>query len=352
MLKTVEALCAGHSDKICDQIADGIVDEYLRRDPESRLDLKVLGSHGMVMIGGEVNSTADFDVAALAKQIYREIGYFDEIEVFVNVENSSSEIKSVRGSYDTVVVNGYATRETREFLPLPLVLANGLVRRLDDLRRLDPAFHWLGADGKAQVVMEGKKVSTVTLLASHAPDVSPLDVQAKLLERVVAPVIGGEEAQIFINPIGSFSVQGFQAEAGASGRRAAADFYGGLIPHGDCSPIGKDPQRAERAGAYMARFAAKQLVKQGLADSVVVSLTYTLGRNEPIVVDVKSTTPTLPRGVATPSPGVGRGSLLEHVKQNYDFNLETIVEQLKLKKPRYRSISVYGQFGRDGLPWE
>lgn len=336
-MKSVESLCAGHPDKICDQIADGIVDEYLRRDPESRLDIKVFGSHGMMMIGGEVNSSADFDVAALAKQIYREIGYFDEIEVFVNIGASSVEIKNARGSLDTVVVNGYATRETREFLPLPFVLAQGLVRRLDDLRRLDPAFHWLGADGKAQVVMEGKKVAAVTLLASHASDVSPIDVQAKLLERVVASIVGNENAQIFINPIGPFSTQGFQSNAGVSGCRPAADFYGGLIPHGDGSPIGKDSRRAERAGAYMARFAAKQLVKQGTADSVMVSLTYTLSRAEPIAIEVKSSNKT---------------DLTDYVKQNYNFNLDAIVEQLDLKKPRYRSVSVYGQFGREGVPWE
>lgn len=337
MLKTVEALCAGHPDKICDQIADGIVDEYLRRDPESRLDIKVIGSHGMMMIGGEVNSTADFDVAALAKQIYREIGYLDEIEVFVNVEESSSEIKKISGSLDTVVVNGFATRETREFLPLPLILARGLVRRLEDLRRLDPSFHWLGPDGKAQVIMEGKKVVAVTLLAGHAADVASLDVQTRLLERVIAPVIGGEDAQIFINPIGQFSVQGFQAAAGVSGSRSAADFYGGLIPHGDSSPIGKDPRRAERAGAYMARFVAKQLVKEGKADSVVVSLTYTLGRVEPMAIEAKSS---------------NKVDLTNHVKQSYNFNLDSIVEKFDLKKPRYRSVSVYGQFGHDGLPWE
>jgi len=339
MLKAVEALAAGHPDKICDQIADGIVDEYLRRDQDSRIDIKVLGSHGMVMVGGEVNSTADFDVAALAKQIYREIGCLDEIEVFVNVENSSEEMKTARGSYDTVVVNGYATRETREFLPLPLVFAQGLVRRLDDLRKLDPTFHWLGADGKAQVIMNGKKVSTVTLLASHTSDVSPMDVRTKLLERVISPVIGGEDAQIFINPLGSFSTQGFQSDAGASGRRTAADFYGGLIPHGDCSPIGKDPQRAERAGAYMARFVAKQLVKEGKADSVVISLAYTLGRSEPVMIDVKSAK-------------TGEENILQYVKDNYNFNLDAIVEKFDLKKPRYRAVSIYGQFGREGLPWE
>ncbi|HBR80988.1 MAG: S-adenosylmethionine synthase [Candidatus Uhrbacteria bacterium GW2011_GWE2_45_35] len=343
MLKAVEALASGHPDKICDQIADGIVDEYLRRDPESRLDIKVLGSHGMIMIGGEVNSTADFDVAALAKQIYAEIGYQDEVEVFVNVEPSSEEMLKTVGSYDTVVVNGYATRETREFLPLPFVLAQGLVRRLDDLRKLDPMFHWLGEDGKAQVVMDGKKIFAVTLLASHAADVSPNDVKANLLARVIYPIIGSDDVQIFINPIGSFSSRGFQADAGASGRRPAADFYGGLIPHGDASPIGKDPLRAERAGAYMARYVAKYLVSQGLAESAMVTLVYTLGRSEPIMIEV--------RAVGEKSRGA-KMDFTNLVKEKFDFKLESIVKKLDLKKPRYRSVAVYGQFGREGVPWE
>jgi S-adenosylmethionine synthetase len=237
---------------------------------------------------------------------------------------------------DTVIVNGYATRETREFLPLPYVLAQGVVRRLDDLRKLDPQFHWLGADGKAQMMMEGKKVKAVTLLASHASDVAPLEVQARLLERVVSPIIGGEEAKIFINPLGRFSGQGFQVEAGVSGRHSDVDFYGGLIPHGNASPIGKDPRRAERAGAYMARFVAKQLVKERKAEAVMVSLVYTLGKNEPVGIEVKG----------------GKVELTEFVKQNFNFNLDDIVEKFDLKKPRYRSLSVYGQFGHDGLPWE
>jgi len=342
-MKAVEALAAGHPDKVCDQIADGIVDEYLRRDPESRLDIKVLGSHGMIMVGGEVNSTADFDVANLAKQIYAEIGYKDEVEVFVNVEPSTEEMKAVIGSYDTVVVNGYATRETREFLPLPYVLAQSLVRRLDDLQKLDPAFHWLNVDGKAQVIMEGKKVSVVTLLASHSSEVSLIDVQTKILERIISPVIGGESAKIFINPSGPFSSCGFQADTGISGHRPANDFYGGLIPHGDASPIGKDPMRAERAGAYMARYVAKQLVSQGLAESALVSLVYTLGHLEPVAIEV--------RAVAEKSQGT-KMDFTNLVKEKYNFNLESIVKQFDLKKPQYRAIAVYGQFGREGLLWE
>jgi S-adenosylmethionine synthetase len=340
MFKAVEALAAGHPDKICDQIAEGIVDEYLRRDPESRLDIKVLGSHGMMMIGGEVNSAADFDIANLAKQIYREIGYPDDLEVFVNVESSSEEMKIAKGSYDTVVVNGYATRETREFLPLSFVWAQSLVKRLDDLRRLDPAFHWLQPDGKVQVVMDGKKIKAITLLASHVENKPGLEIQNNLIERVISPIIRDEGGQFFVNPLGSFVSHGFQADAGASGRRAANDFYGGLIPHGDGSPIGKDPLRAERAGAYMARFVAKNLVANNFADSVVVSLAYTLGRSEPIMIEAQT------------SVREKNEAAKKFVLDNFNFKLESIVEKLDLKKPRYRAVSVFGQFGRDGVPWE
>ncbi|KKR84781.1 MAG: S-adenosylmethionine synthase [Candidatus Uhrbacteria bacterium GW2011_GWF2_41_16] len=343
MSKAVESVMSGQSDKICDQIVDAIVDEYLRRDPESRVDLKVLGSHGMIMIGGEVNSRADFDLAGLAKMVYRDIGYTDDAEVFVNVEPLSEEMSSVVGAADTVVVHGYATRETREFLPLPLVYAHALARRMDDLRKTDPTFHWLGPDGKVQIVMEQKKVIAVTLLAQHAKDVLPRDVQARLLERVVSPIIGkDEEVQIFINPIGSFVTGGFQADTGMSGQKSSVDFYGGLIPHGDVGLSGKDPGKVERAGSYMARFVAKQLVKEGWADAILISLAYTLGRAEPVMIDVKAS--GLKRENAS--------SLVNFVKKEYDFRPDAIVERLDLKKPCYRATAVYGHFGREGFPWE
>jgi S-adenosylmethionine synthetase len=343
MPKAVESVMAGQPDKVCDQIADAIVDEFLRRDPESRVDVKVLGSHGMVMVGGEVNSSADLDLSALVKQVYRDIGYTDDIEVFVNVESASREMATARGATDTVVVNGYATRETREYLPLPLVYAHSLARRVDDLRRTDPLFHWLGPDGKVQVIAEKKKIIGVTILAQHAADMEPRDVQTHVLDRVIAPVIGDAGTQIFINPLGPFVTAGFHADAGGSGRKLSVDFYGGLLPHGDGSLSGKDPGKAERAGAYMARFMAKNLVAQDLAESVFISLAYTMGRSEPVVIDVKASV-TKSRGT-TPD-------LTNLVKQKYDLRLEAIVERLDLKKPRYRATAVYGHFGKEGLPWE
>ncbi|NBX41543.1 MAG: hypothetical protein EBR15_09040, partial [Gammaproteobacteria bacterium] len=197
MRKAAEAVTQGHPDKICDQIADAIVDEFLRRDQSSSVNVRVLGSHGMLMIGGDVRSSADFDLASIAKQVYADIGCADDLEVFTNIQASSEPGEATA---HTAVVNGYATRETREMLPRAFVYATNLARRLDDVRKTDPTFAWLMPDGKAQVVTERDRVTSITLLAAHAPSVAQLDVQNALVERVVTPLVGGEGAQFFVNP--------------------------------------------------------------------------------------------------------------------------------------------------------
>ncbi len=343
MRKTVESTLQGQSDKVCDQIADAIVDEYLRRDKEAHVDVNVMGSHGMLMIGGEVHSTADFDIGAIARDVYKQIGYTDEIEVFVNIEDQSTEMKrSAHGVQDTVVVNGYATAETRERLPRPLVFAHNVARRIDDLRKTDPAFSWLRPDGKIQLIMDKDQVHAVTILVSHHLNIKDKDVQTALLERVVVPMLG-EGIQIYINPIGSFTDVCFRADGGVSGHKIHVDTYGGLIPHGDGVMSGKDPMRVERAGMYMARAAAKYLVDQDLVTAALVNVVYTLGRNEPIHLHVVGTGEK------------SRGSKIDFtnlIKQQFDFRPEAIVERLDLVKPIYQSTAVYGSFGRDGLPWE
>ncbi len=344
MKKTVESVTAGNPDKVCDQIADAIVDEYLRRDQEARVDVSVLGSHGMFMIGGEVNSTADFDVGALAKQVYSQIGYQDDVEMFVNIDDQSEEMKRTgKGASDTVVVNGYATRETRERLPRPVVFAHNLARRIDDLRTTDPSFSWIRPDGKVQLVMDRDRVSAVTLLVSHHLSIEEKSVRTSLLDKVITPILGEEGIQIFINPIGPFTIVGFRADSGASGRKSAADTYGGLIPHGDHSLSGKDPMKAERCGAYMSRFVARYLVDQELCTSALVNVVYTMGRAEPIHIHAVGT------------PAKSRGSkvdLTNLIKDKFDFRPEAIVERLGLRKPLYRATALYGHFGRDGFPWE
>ncbi len=344
MRKAVECVTAGHPDKVCDQIADAIVDEYLRRDPGASVNVNVLGAHGMLMVGGVVSSSADFDIAALAQQVYAEIGYADEIQVFANIEPiSESWKKGMKTASDTVVVNGYATRETRERLPRPFVFASHLARRLDDMRRTDPLFSWLLPDGKVQVIMEKERVMSVTVLAAHKENIDVNEVRLAILERVIGPVVGTDEPQLHVNPLGVFTVCGFQACSGSSGRKLANDTYGGLIPFGDSVLSGKDPSRAERAGAYMARYAARWIVDQDLASSAVVNVAYVTGRAEPILLEAA--------GVSDKS----RGAKMDYaalIRKQFDFRPEAIVERLGLRTPLYRASAVYGQFGRSGFPWE
>lgn len=343
MHKTVESTLQGQPDKVCDQIADAIVDEYIRRDKEAHVDVNVMGSHGMMMIGGEVHSTADFDIGAIARDVYKQIGYTDEIEVFVNVEDQSAEMKRIQnGANDTIVVNGYATNETRERLPRALVFAHNLARRMDDMRRNDPTFSWLRPDGKVQLTMHRDKVEMVTILASHHLNIKERDVQTALLDYVVVPILG-EGIQIYINPSGSFTDVCFRSDTGVSGHKTHVDTYGGLIPHGDGVLTGKDPMNVERAGAYMARLAARYLVDQDLVASALVNVVYSLGRSEPIHLQVV--------GVGEKSHGV-KTDFTNLIKQQFDFRPEAIVERLDLRRPIYQATAVYGHFGRDQFPWE
>lgn len=335
--KVVQALTEGHPDKVCDAIADAIVDEYLRRDPESRVDLSVMGSHGMLTIGGSVASEADFDAGELAKRVYKEIGYGDEIEPFVNLDICPKKEQG-HGSNGTVFMNGYATRETREMLPAPLVLANTLARRIDEMRKSVPGFGWIRPDGKVQLLMEGPTIKGVTVLLQHEETVDHNTLQQMMLEKVVKLTLGPiDNAFVSINPIGCFSEGGLGHDTGASNRKIDADTYGGLIPFGSGGLSGKDPSRTERAAAYMARYVAKTLVKEGVADNVLVRLAYSLGRAEPVVVEARD--------------GVGR-DLTDLIKPRFDFKTEAIVERLNLRRPIYRSTATYGHFGKDGLPWE
>lgn len=341
MLKVVEAPFPGHPDKMCDQIVEAIVDEYLRRDPLSRLDLQALGSHGMMMIGGVVDSRADFDATEVVRRVYAKIGYQDSIEPFVNAERPTEDVARTivqGGAQGTTVVYGYATKETREFLPRPVVYANALAQRIDDLRRTDPLFSWLRPDGKVQIAFDDERVAFVTLVIEHDDAVELPHVQALLAEHVVTPVCGEHEGmKILINPSGRFTNGGFAAGVGVSGRKVLADSYGGLLPHGGAAMAGKDPLKSSRAGSYMARAVARQLVSEGAAGNVLVTLVYTTGMNEPNLIAARA----------------GNGQdLAELIKQRYDFRPEAIVERLRLRQPWYQASSMFGQFGREGFPWE
>ncbi len=341
MYKTVEVPLSGHPDKVCDQIVEGLLDEYLRRDPKSRVNLKACGSNGMLMIGGIVDSRADFDASSLAKQIYNQIGYADDIEPFVNIERPTDDLAKTivnGGAQGTATVYGYATKETREFLPKSYVFANAIARRIDDLRKLNEAFSFLLPDGKVQVTMDGDKIIAVTVSVQHDSSIDRNVIQANILENAIMPIIGTDAGvKIFVNSAGAFSQGGLSASAGASGRKVLADTYGGLLPHCGAIFCGRDPLSPGRAGTLMARHVAKNLVAQGVAGNILITVGYAIGNHDPIFIQAVT----------------GKGEdITTSVKDKFDFRPEAIVERLNLRQPFYQRMSVYGYFGKDGAPWE
>jgi len=340
-MKTVESVTEGHPDKVCDQISDAILDEYLSRDPMSRVAVETFGSHGLLMIGGEVTSEADIDVERVARDLYKEIGYDDQLEVMVNIEKQSPDIAmgvDTGGAGDQGIMYGYATNETPELMPRAVVLAHGLVSRLAFLRRNHPDFGWLRPDGKSQVTMEGGRVLTALVSTQHDEKILPGDMRAALVTHLFEPVLEDlRGVEILINPTGRFVLGGFTADTGLTGRKIMVDTYGGLLPHGGGAFSGKDPTKVDRSAAYMCRFVAKNLVANGYAKSCLVSVAYAIGRAEPVMISAKT---------------ADGKDLSDIVKSNFDFRPKAIIERLKLRLPIYRETAAYGHFGRVGFPWE
>lgn len=340
-MKTAESVTSGHPDKICDQISDAILDEYLRRDPESRTGVECFGNHGMLVIGGEVTSTGTVDAEAVARAIYREIGYTDELQIMAHLVKQSPDIAQgvdTGGAGDQGIMYGYATAETQEFLPRPVVLAHALTRRLTDLRRHDPAYAWLGPDGKAQVTIDHGRITAVLVSTQHAADMSHDDVLVGVRDGVIAPIIGDlRDVEVLVNPTGRFVIGGFAGDSGLTGRKLMVDTYGGLIPHGGGAFSGKDPTKVDRSASYMTRFVAKNLVANGLAKNCLVSVAYAIGRAAPLMI----------RAVT----GEGK-DLSALVREKFDFRPRAIIERLGLRRPMYLRTASGGHFGKDGLPWE
>lgn len=341
MLKTVESVTEGHPDKVCDQVSDAILDEYLKRDPTSRVAVECFGSHGVLIIGGEVTTTGDIDAEGVARDLYRKIGYAEPLDIIVHLEKQSPDIAQgvdTGGAGDQGIMYGYATAETPEMMPKAVVLAHALTKRLADLRRHDPDFAWLGPDGKSQVTIEHGRVRSVLVSTQHRDGMTQEDVRRDVVEGVIGPVIGKlEGVEVLVNPTGRFVKGGFAADTGLTGRKLMVDTYGGLIPHGGGAFSGKDATKVDRSAAYMARFAAKSLVANGHAKNCFVSVAYAIGRAEPLML----------RAVT----GDGR-DLSDLVRRHFDFRPLAIIERLGLRRPIFRDTAAYGHFGRAGFPWE
>jgi len=337
---TTESVTSGHPDKVCDQISDAILDACLEQDPGSRVAVETFGSHGTLMIGGEVTTRARINYKKIAEQVYSSIGYREKLNVLVKVAQQSPDIAmgvDKEGAGDQGIMYGYATNETKEMLPLGVVLSHALARRLEKLRK-EKKLKWLKPDGKTQVTISKGKVITGLTSTQHAKSVSQEEIREGLIKHLFTPVLGSVKSiEILVNPTGKFEIGGFAADAGLTGRKIMVDTYGGLIPHGGGCFSGKDPSKVDRSAAYMCRYVAKNLVANGYGKKVLVSVAYAIGRAEPVMVEAFSET--------------GK-NLTDIVTRYYDFRPRAIIERLDLRRPIYKETAAYGHFGVKGRPWE
>lgn len=337
---TTESVTAGHPDKVCDQISDAILDACLTQDSTSRVAVESFGSHGYMMLGGEVRTNATIDYTSIARKVYEDIGYTEKLEIIEHIAKQSGDIAmgvDTGGAGDQGIMYGYATNETKEMLPLGVVLSHALARKLESLRR-DGTLPWARPDGKTQVTISNGKVITALTSTQHIENISQEQIRADLIQHLFTPVLGSIEGiEILVNPTGQFIQGGFEADAGLTGRKIMVDTYGGLMPHGGGAFSGKDATKVDRSAAYMCRFAAKNLVANGYGTKVMVSVAYAIGRVDPVMVEAFDDS--------------GK-DLSDIVQKNFDFRPRAIIERLGLTRPIFKDTAAYGHFGVEGRPWE
>lgn len=338
---TVESVTSGHPDKVCDQISDAILDACLAQDPKSRVAVETFGSHGHLVIGGEVTTKAKVSYKKIAAQVYKDIGYTKKLDIHEYLVAQSPDIAQgvdTGGAGDQGIMYGFATDATEEFLPRGVVLVHKLAKGLEKLRT-SGALTWLRPDGKTQITVHNGKIKTVLVSCQHDKRVKHAEIRKAITNKLIRPLFGSETngLEILVNPTGLFVQGGFEADAGLTGRKIIVDTYGGLVPHGGGCFSGKDLTKVDRSGAYMCRYVAKNLVANGFAHEAMVSVAYAIGHIEPLMV------------YAVDEKGKDLSAV---VKKHFDFRPRAIIEKLDLLRPIYRQTATYGHFGKLGLPWE
>ena len=354
---TSESVSEGHPDKVCDYIADSILDAHLAADARSRVACEVLCKSGQVVLAGEITSSTTVDYERVARTAIREIGYVDSTESFNAdgvkviqfISRQSPDIAmgvDTGGAGDQGLMFGYATSETAELMPLPVQLAHKLSRRLAVARKKGERT-WLRPDAKTQVSVLYEdhtpvKVTTALVSTQHTPDVSQKEIRDYVAGCLCPEVLGDwyrPDVEVLVNPTGQFIEGGPSADCGVTGRKIIVDTYGGMGRHGGGAFSGKDPSKVDRSGAYFGRFVARQVVKEGLAQRAEVQVAYAIGRAEPVSVRVDTF-------------GTGDWRAAEDVVRRFDFRPEAMIERLALRRPIYRETTNYGHFGKTGLSWE
>ena len=374
-LFTSESVTEGHPDKICDQISDAILDEMLRQDPMSRVACETTCTTGLVMVLGEITTSAYADIPTIVRETVREIGYdrakygfdCDTCAVLNSIHEQSADIamgvdralesrdqedKFDIGAGDQGLMFGYACNETPEFMPFPISAAHKLARRLTEVRK-NGTMAYLRPDGKTQVTVEYEddkpvRIDTIVVSSQHDPDVSLEQIRADVIEHVIRPIIDpalmDENTIIHVNPTGRFVIGGPHGDSGLTGRKIIVDTYGGYSRHGGGAFSGKDPTKVDRSASYMARYIAKNIVAAGLADKCEVQLAYAIGVARPVSVLVDTF------GTAK----IDENKIADYVAENVDLRPAAIIDRFDLRRPIYRQLAAYGHMGREDLmaPWE
>jgi S-adenosylmethionine synthetase len=363
---TSESVSEGHPDKIADQISDAILDAILEQDKNARVACETFVKTGMVLIGGEITTTAWVDVEEIARHVIRDIGYnsseigfdWESCAVLSAIGKQSLDIaqgvnedeQKLLGAGDQGLMFGYASIETDVYMPAPIAYAHRLVKRQSTLRK-NGVLSWLRPDAKSQVTLrysEGKPVAVdaVVLSTQHSPEISQKDLIEAVREEIINPVLPSEwlneDTKYFINPTGRFVIGGPLGDCGLTGRKIIVDTYGGMARHGGGCFSGKDPSKVDRSAAYAARHVAKNLVAAGIADKCEIQVSYAIGVSEPTSISVETF-------------GTGRldnREIIELIGQHFDLTPHGIIEYHQLLQPIYRNTAAYGHYGRDDFPWE
>lgn len=367
---TSESVTEGHPDKVCDQISDAVLDEVLRQDPMGRVACETFITVGLCIVGGEITTKGYVEVADLVRKVVKDIGYtdakygfnYESCAVLNAIGRQSPDISQgvdTGGAGDQGLMIGYACRETDELMPMPIMQAQALTRRLAEVRKKG-ILKYLGPDGKSQVTVEyreGKpfRIDTVVISSQHTEDI--LDNTGKkitqaavdeILDKVVKPILPANmldsNTKYYVNPTGKFVIGGPQSDTGVTGRKIIVDTYGGMAAHGGGAFSGKDPTKVDRSACYMARYVAKNIVAAGIADRCTVQLAYAIGVAEPVSIMIDTHGAT----------GVEEVALEKAVRKSFPLTPQGIIDHLQLRRPVFRATAAYGHFGRteDSFTWE
>lgn len=363
-LFTSESVTEGHPDKIADQISDAVLDAIIAQDPTCRVACEAIVTTGLAFVAGEITTSCYVEIPDIVRETIKQVGYtrakygfdYETCAVITSIHNQSPDIAmgvDTGGAGDQGLMFGYATNETPELMPMPILLAHKITKRLTEMRRSD-VLPYLRPDGKSQVTVEyrdGKpvRVSTIVVSSQHSPDITLKELREDIIEKVIRPVIPpellDEESVIYhINPTGRFVVGGPQGDTGLTGRKIIVDTYGGVGSHGGGAFSGKDPSKVDRSASYMARYIAKNLVAAGIAERCEIQIAYAIGVAEPvsILVDTKQT------------GKISQDKLVKLVRDHFPMTPKGIIDHLKLRRPIYKKTAAYGHFGRNDpdFTWE